>query len=338
MSQSPSHAIVRVVSASSIGILIALRGLKKGNLDASGAVAAAVVGSVSLASSLSLGSALLLFYYTGSSTTRLGKNRKKSVDFEATDGGGQRTWTQVLSTAGVGTLLAALYAIETNEHDLGALIDLSDASNSRRSALVLAYLGNFACVCGDTWASELGILAEAEPRMVTSPWFGLRVPRGTNGGVTVWGTAMSAAGGAFMGWVLFGVDALRGLRDPRFGKAAMRKQWMLVPLGCAAGLFGSWVDSVLGATVQRSYYQPSTGLATSKLPKDAVVDSELYSGANLERWERERESGKAGDDGAWIVVSGFEWLTNEQVNLASSMFTAGVSSWVGIGLWRWFGE
>lgn len=47
-------------------------------------------------------------------------------------------------------------------------------------------------------ASELGILSTGTPRLITS-FFRRSVPKGTNGGMSIYGTFASVAGGAFIG-------------------------------------------------------------------------------------------------------------------------------------------
>ena len=127
------------------------------------------------------------------------------------------------------------------------------------------FLGYYACCCGDTWASEVGPLSPEEPRLITT----LKpVRKGTNGAVTPRGLLASVAGGAFIGAIFF----LAAVFSPtlfvfesqhsHFSLAI--EQWMLIPLGLVAGLFGSLLDSLLGATLQFSGFVPATGKVTSK--------------------------------------------------------------------------
>jgi len=57
--------------------------------------------------------------------------------------------------------------------------------------LLLVTLGQFGCCLGDTLASELGILSKSKPILITT----LRqVPPGTNGAMSLLGTAVSIIG------------------------------------------------------------------------------------------------------------------------------------------------
>jgi uncharacterized membrane protein len=111
------------------------------------------------------------------------------------------------------------------------------------------YVAHYACAAGDTWASELGVLAAPQPRLVTS-FFLRAVPPGTNGGMSLLGTAASGAGGLFIG-LLFWVLSLF-LEGGAAGSTAT--QLPMVLLGLVCGLLGSLLDSLLGATLQASYY------------------------------------------------------------------------------------
>jgi uncharacterized membrane protein len=99
---------------------------------------------------------------------------------------------------------------------------------------------HYSACAGDTWASELGVLATHDPHLVLT---GRRVPRGTNGAVSVLGCLATLFGGAAIGVAVF----VAGY--PMYSTAYLAK---LVALGAACGAFGSLVDSLLGATLQYS--------------------------------------------------------------------------------------
>jgi uncharacterized protein (TIGR00297 family) len=91
------------------------------------------------------------------------------------------------------------------------------------------FAGALAAANADTWATEIGRFSPAQPRLITS-W--ARVPAGTDGGMTLLGTAGGIAGAAFiagMSYVL-GHHRTRGI--------------------AVAGMVGMLFDSLLGATVQ----------------------------------------------------------------------------------------
>lgn len=70
-------------------------------------------------------------------------------------------------------------------------------SNSFASSLACALIAYHSTNLADTLASELGILAKGVgPILITS---GKRVPKGTNGGVTLLGTGCSVLGGCIIG-------------------------------------------------------------------------------------------------------------------------------------------
>jgi uncharacterized membrane protein len=109
--------------------------------------------------------------------------------------------------------------------------------------LSAAYAGALAAANADTWATEVGALSPAAPRLIT---FGRRVPRGVSGAVTPLGTLASLAGALAIG---AGQAALS-----RHPAAALR-------LG-VAGLAGALADSVLGATLQAVYVCRGCGQRT----------------------------------------------------------------------------
>jgi len=291
----------RAVFALLASALIARRGLRRGSLAPAGALAAAVLGAVIIFASLALGLALLAFYFSGSLLTRRGEHQKAALDADARAGGGRRGALQVICTAGVAAALALAYSAASDGRDTGLCLLLPPparlapaaaaggagagagagalhAKNALRTFAVLGAAGALACVCGDTWASELGVLAPGgPPRLITT---GRPVPRGTSGAVSLFGTAASVAGGALVGLVLaLDGGALHWPRAavcadaagrPAAAAAALPLQWLfLALLGAGAGLMGSLVDSYLGATVQRTWFDAVSGRVTARLPAGA---------------------------------------------------------------------
>jgi uncharacterized membrane protein len=218
---------------------------------------------------------------------------------------GRRDWKQVLCNGGVPTALAVAYGALAGCADLplnpaasavaAAQPLLLDAWRSHAlTALLGGFLGYYACCMGDTWASELGVLWRGTPRLVTT---GRRVRRGTNGAVSPLGLAASAAGGLFAGLVFYAaalVSPTLWVFEPQ--RAAAQSQWMLVPLGLAAGLGGSLLDSLLGATVQYSGYDRARRKVVSN-PGDTVT-----------------------------TICGRPWLSNNQVNLTSASLTSAAAA------------
>jgi hypothetical protein len=134
------------------------------------------------------------------------------------------------------------YAFATGgpEHLLGV-------TNAFETPLAAAFIGYYACCGGDTWASELGVLSATPPRLITSP--NTVVKPGTNGGVTPLGLVASGAGGLAVGLAFYLGGLIVPLVTGRF-ELALRfaTQWPVLAIGAGAGIVGSLVDSVLGAT------------------------------------------------------------------------------------------
>jgi uncharacterized protein (TIGR00297 family) len=95
-----------------------------------------------------------------------------------------------------------------------------------------AFAGALAAATADTWASEIGRRSPTLPRLITS---GTPVPAGTDGGITLLGTVGGVAGAAFIAGLAF-------VLEPR----------SLVAVA-VAGVFGMFLDSLLGATLQGAF-------------------------------------------------------------------------------------
>jgi len=137
---------------------------------------------------------------------------------------------------------------------------------------------SYAAAAADTLSSELGILSSSSPFLITQPW--RRVPRGTNGGVTLAGLAAGLLGSSIIATV-----------------AWLQTSW-ITPTQAASfallGLAGSVLDSLLGAVTQATVEDKATG--------------RVIEGANGRR-VRVAQGGSR-------VQRGNDWLNNNGVNFA----------------------
>lgn len=263
--------VVRQLISLALAIAIAVRGHRKGSLAPSGSIAALVVGWATFAHSFSFGVVLLFFFFSSSFLTKLKQDEKEKVekDFKKN---GQRDWIQVLANGGVPTAIAL------------ALTFLS-VSPAQGAFMRGAFLGYYACCCGDTWSSEIGVLSPRDPVLITT----LRtVRRGTNGGVSSWGLLASVLGGTSIGASYY-VASLAS-RDPSVSAAPTA-----ILLCCLAGLVGSLVDSLLGATLQFSGVEEDT-MKISNRPGKGIVR-----------------------------ISGLQFLNNDAVNFVSAAVMAALT-------------
>ncbi len=117
---------------------------------------------------------------------------------------------------------------------------LSTALSSLASQALFATIFTVAigAATADTLASEVGVI-DRRPRLITT----MRpVPPGTDGGVSLLGTAASFGGALFISVVGYALIVLLGQPLPFY----------FIPFTAAVGLSGSIVDSFLGATLERN--------------------------------------------------------------------------------------
>ncbi|KAI9191728.1 hypothetical protein LWI28_012595 [Acer negundo] len=233
-------ALIQPLIAVVISCTIAARAYRRKSLDFSGAITGFVVMTTHLAVGTRFGAMLLVFFFTSSKLTKVGEEKKRHVDADFKEGG-QRNWIQVLSNAGIATILVVAIWKLTGWQDLC----LDSKESFLVTALIGGVIGHYCCCNGDTWSSELGVLSDDQPRLITTfkP-----VRRGTNGGVTKAGFLAATAAGSVIGltFVLFGFLTTKCTYD------AALKQLLVIPLSAVAGLCGSVIDSLLGATLQFS--------------------------------------------------------------------------------------
>jgi uncharacterized protein (TIGR00297 family) len=273
-----------------LALLIALAAYRSRSLDRSGAAAAMLLGTLIFGlGGFGWAVLLLAFFISSSLLSRLFGRRKSGVNEKYAKGSRRDAW-QVLANgavAGIFVVLHALYPIASWPW-IGCAAALAAAN-------------------ADTWATELGVLSSSAPRLITS---GRRVEMGTSGGITPLGTLASLAGSAWVAFfaallwrgytgltlvgVPFNLADLLGVSPVEFSPGQRLAWFAILSL---AGLAGSLVDSLLGATLQAVYVCPACAKETERHP--------LHScGAPT------------------IRVRGLPWLNNDWVNLLCTLSAA----------------
>ncbi|GAA5974623.1 hypothetical protein JCM11641_007028 [Rhodosporidiobolus odoratus] len=305
-----------------LSISVAGKGYKSGSLSSAGAVAAATAGYAALANPLGVfGVCLLSFYLAGSRATKV-KAAVKATYAEQEHGptptsnaaasapskppkvGGNRTPAQVACNALLGVVCAVAWRVlyETRwEEQRWCVVDSRAGEEEWSRPLILAAVAFWGACCGDTFASELGILSRSPPFLLST--FS-RSPRGTNGAMSAWGTLVSLLGGVYVGVLAVGTLALQGQARQCGGYG-----WAVevLAVGGAAGFGGSLLDSLLGLLFQPTYFSLSRKLVVHHPP-----------------------SGKKDDD--TIVLPGTALfgalLSNNAVNFVSTGVVAGLAGWM----------
>lgn len=273
---------LQLVLGAGLALLVAGGGYAARSLTAGGAVGAVVVGTAVFGmGGVAWGVLLVVFFVTSSLLTKwhTGAKARAAAEFEK---GGRRDLGQVLANGGVPAALAIVAALSPGVDTFPMLV------------------GALAVATADTWATELGLLSRAAPRLITT---GRRVAPGTSGAVSPLGLAATVAGGAVIGGtagvlVAAGVPGAAdmsatsvgavGMAGP-VGRSMLIGAARFVPLAIGAALAGSLLDSFLGATVQGLYRCASCGVET------------------------ERRVHRCGE--ATTAVRGWAFLNNDRVNL-----------------------
>ena len=215
--QDPSHWLLALVLN---GVLIALA-QRAPVLTRSGWVHAGILGTL-LWGSLGWRGwlAVVLYLGLGSLVTRLGLRQKQQRGL-AVARGGRRGPENVWGSALVGALLAMLAA---------------RAPLSWVGPLLVGFAASFSAKLADTCGSEIGKRWGRHTLLITS----LRpVPAGTEGAVSLEGTAASLAGAVLMTLVMLALGLING------GGAAL--------LVSVVALAATLLESLIGATLQRRW-------------------------------------------------------------------------------------
>ncbi|MBT2643790.1 DUF92 domain-containing protein [Bacillus sp. ISL-41] len=198
-------------------------------LKPSGAVAAFLTGLLIWAGFDLKGLILLgVFFLTSSLLSRYNSIRKEHL-VEIHEKDSARDWAQVAANGGTAALAGLANFISPDPVWL----------------IVLAI--SIASANADTWASELGVLSKQQPVSIKSF---KRVPSGTSGAVSGFGTAATAAGSlviALTAGYLFGMES----------------GWVFLVF--LFGVAGSLLDTLLGAYLQAGFQCVRCHLPTEKM-------------------------------------------------------------------------
>lgn len=228
-------------------------------LNHTGFLAAGFVGGIiTAAGGWEWGAVLLAFFVSSSMLSKIA-DRLQPDHATNVARGSERDLFQVVANGGIAALCA--------------LVTIAD-DNARWFVIFAASL---AVANADTWATEIGSLSKRPPRLVTT---GRTVTPGTSGAITAIGTA-----GTLVGAIVIAAVAALLAPEEITGSAS------LIFSIAVAGLVGSLLDSLLGATAQLQLYCPQC---------EEVTETQMH---------------RCGTP--TVYLRGAEALTNDAVNIIS---------------------
>ncbi len=272
-------------------LLIGWLALQRQSLAPSGVIGAVLTGTLIFGLGGVSGGLLLIAFFVSSSALSHYKAARKQTAAQHFDKGGQRDLGQTLANGGIATLFAVFSGITW-------LIHLPPAYNLICFA---GLMGSLASANADTWATELGVLSQSKPHLITIP--SRVVEPGTSGGITLDGTLAAVCGALFIGLLnlLFALLAavlnagqlawlvLYNMPD----SSAESQATALAAAAVLGGVAGALVDSLIGAALQASYFSIQRNKITER------------------RYEIDGTPNR--------LLRGWPWLNNDWVNGLASL-------------------
>ncbi len=257
----PQDDVVRLTLGMGLALIVVLISLKARFLSPGGGAATFILASLIFGVGGWIWSLpILTFFLTSSLLSHLGRSRKAKIhQFEK---GGQRDLGQVLANG----LAAGVILLSWRLQPYPFWFSL--------------YLGALAAVNADTWATEIGVFSKGAPRSLRNF---RRVETGTSGAISLMGTLAALMGSgiiALSGWLVSGQPFLRPTGTVF---------WLIT----GAGLAGSLLDSLLGATLQAQFQCAVCGRKTEK--PICCLGKEIRK------------------------ISGLIWMRNDQINAICSL-------------------
>ena len=207
-----------------------------GMLTVGGAIAAAVVGSVTALAGFDWMVLLLTFFGSSVLLGRIGRERKRARSRAVIGKSGARDAWQVLANGGIFVFGAGICILR------GAQSPACDMAAA-------AALGALAAATADTWGTEIGMLSSRAPRSILT-WGPLEP--GMSGGVSFRGLIATLVGAASIPLIA----VLLGWHASAAAAAA------------AGGVAGALADSYLGATLQLRRRSVLSGRFTERAADD----------------------------------------------------------------------
>ncbi len=175
----------------------------------------------------------------------------------------------------------------------GCLLVVLARSSRYNTVAISAFVGVLAVALGDTEASEIGALSRTRPKRLTS---GQPVAAGTPGAVSMLGLLSAVGSGWLVGFTALACYFIIGLTDRSSWTNAL--YWL--PVGATLGsLAGVVVDSLLGGTAQGAFYCEHCQQYSEEMIHTCGLPAKQ--------------------------TSGWRWLTNQGVDLVSSLVGGAVT-------------
>ena len=284
--------------------LIFVGALKTKVLTLGGAFAAVFVGTIISLCGFEYFVILAAFFISSSKATNIHKQIKTELLGKTYLKEKKRNAIQVFAKSLFPTFICLIlyknYGVGMNLFNIEEI-----KTNKYKLFLEALFIGFFESANADTWASELGIASKNQPILILHGF--KTVPKGINGAISSFGTICSIQGGLFISLVVVICNIFRyGIFN--FMKFDLRIIFIAVKIflvGGFIGFTGSFIDSLLGQTVQLTIYNET---------KKCVIEK-----------DNEKEAKDNGDE---LKYYGKDILNNSGVNLVTGIVTALISGYL----------
>ena len=248
--------LYRFVAGVGFALLVALISIRLKFLTISGSVATFVMAGMLFGfGGIKWSVPILTFFILSSLLSKVRKKHNEEVELYFEKSGVRDHW-QVLANGGLGVVCLVLFFYTSNE------------------LFYLMNIASLAAVCADTWATEIGTYKKTNTYNILTL---KRIEQGRSGGISLTGTLGSLLGAS--------VISLSGIFWIEIGFA---KYFFVIIL---LGVFGSFVDSFIGATIQHQ-------LQCEVCRK--ITEKKLHCGEDT------------------TYYSGFTFINNDMVNFVSA--------------------